>query len=334
VRLADGSLRTMAEARQNYPDFEITRSWNLDPTILPEAGESIADYLRRIGFSETQIAYTRRSWGNANGAPLEQIDALAALQDMEVLPTPGADPAGKQDFRIVEGYNRLHDYLAQGADIRLNTVVTAVRWGETPIRIETRAGETYTAERVLITLPLGVLQADRVQFDPPLPAEKRGAIHALAMGRGLKIAFSFDHAPAPGIEALYTPHNPPMWWSPDPRVWLCFCTGAWYDELIGDGEAAAINRAFAVFKHELNQPDLTYASARLIDWTRDEFALGAYSSTPVGAVGARERLGAPIDDRLFWAGEAAAPQPYAGTVHGAYVTGLRAAQELFAAFDL
>lgn len=334
MRLADGSLRTMAEARRNYPDFDLTRSWQLDPSVHPEPGESIADYLRRIGFTETQIGYARRSWSNATGAPLEQIDALAALQDMEVLPTPGVEPAGKGDFRIPDGYNRLHDYLAQGLDIRLNTVVTAIHWGEAPIRIETRAGTTYTAERLLITLPLGVLQAGRVHFDPPLPAEKRAAIDALAMGRGLKIAFRFDRAPAEGIEALYTPHNPPMWWSPDPTVWLCFCTGAWYDDLMQDGEAAAIERAFAVFKLELDQPALTYAAARLIDWTRDEFALGAYSSTPVGAVGARERLSAPLANRLFWAGEAAAPQPYAGTVHGAYVTGLRAAQELFAAFDL
>lgn len=324
----------MAEARTTHPDFELTRTWQLDPSIQPEVGESIDAYLRRIGFSDDQMAYTRRSWGNANGASLKQIDALAALQDMDVLPTPGADPAGKLDFRIVEGYGRLHEHLAQGLDIRLNTVVTTVHWDETPIRIETRTGETYTAERVLITLPLGVLQADRVTFDPPLPAEKRSAIDALAMGHGLKIAFTFDHAPAEGVEALYTPHNPPMWWSPDPKVWLCFCTGEWYADLIRDGEAAAIDRAFAVFKHELDQPALTYTSARLIDWTNDEFALGAYSSTPVGAVGARERLGAPVDDRLFWAGEAAAPQPYAGTVHGAYVTGLRAARELFAAFDL
>lgn len=334
MRLADGSLRTMAEARRCYPDFDRTRSWDLDPAIQPEPGESILDYLRRIGFTETQIAYARRSWGNANGAPLEQIDALAALQDMEVLPTPGAEPAGKGDFRILEGYNRLHDYLAQGLDIRLNTVVTAIHWGGMPIQIETQAGEIYTADRVLITLPLGVLQADRVRFNPPLPAEKRSAIDALAMGRGLKIAFRFDQPPLAGIEALYTPHNPPMWWSPDPRVWLCFCTGAWYDDLMRDGAAAAIERAFAVFKLELDQPALTYAAARLIDWTHDEFALGAYSSTPVGAVGARERLSAPTENRLFWAGEAAAPQPYAGTVHGAYVTGLRAAQELFAAFDL
>lgn len=333
MRLADGSLRTMTDARTHNPDFDITRSWALDPAILPEPGESIAAYLRRSGFTEQQITYTRRSWGNATGAALEQIDAFAALQDMDVLPTPGAPSAGNGDYRIVEGYNGIHDHLAAGLDIRLETVVTAIDWGADGVTVRTASGANYTASRAVVTLPIGVLQAGRVAFTPPLPADKQAAIAALKMGAGLKIAFTFAEPPAPGVEALYTPGNPPMWWSPDPRVWLCFCTGDWYADLIRDGEAAAIARAIALFRTELNQPALAYTSARLIDWTHDEFALGAYTATPVGAVGAREVLAAPTHDRLFWAGEAAAPQPYAGTVHGAYVTGQAAAQDILAVLD-
>lgn len=325
----------MAEARRLHPDFDLTRSWNLDPTVTPLDGESILAYLQRIGFTDEQITYTRRSWGNATGAALEHIDATAALQDMDVLPTPGVESAGSGDFRVIEGYNRLHEHLAPGLDIRFETVVTAIHWGEaasgSPIRIETRTGDTYTADRIAVTLPLGVLQAGRVMFDPPLPASKQAAIDGLTMGAGLKVVFTFDQPPAPGVEALYTPHNPPMWWSPAPTVWVGFCTGEWYARLMADGADMVLQRAFEVFRTELGQPALTYTDARLIDWAADEFALGAYSCTPVGSLGLREDLAAPLNDRVFWAGEATAPQPYAGTVHGAYVTGLRAAGAILAA---
>jgi monoamine oxidase len=65
-----------------------------------------------------------------------------------------------------------------------------------------------------------------------------------------------------------------------------------------------------------------------VDWVDDPFSAGGYSYVPVGADGQREVLARPIGSQLFFAGEATASAAFASTVHGAYVSGLRAAQEI------
>jgi monoamine oxidase len=123
-----------------------------------------------------------------------------------------------------------------------------------------------------------------------------------------------------------------MWWTPQPdadgeQVWLAFATGDYARDLIARGEAGALAQGLDALCREIGavvQPD----AARWVNWAADPYALGGYSSVPVGAVGMREVLAQPVEDRLFFAGEACAPQPYAATVHGAYHTGRRAAQEI------
>ncbi|MBZ0295244.1 MAG: hypothetical protein K8L99_21955, partial [Anaerolineae bacterium] len=73
VRLADGSWRTMVDARHQYPDFDITRSWLLPDVPVQPEDEDLGSYLRRIGFSEAQLRYTSRSYINATGDRLETV---------------------------------------------------------------------------------------------------------------------------------------------------------------------------------------------------------------------------------------------------------------------
>lgn len=329
----------MAEARQHYPDFDITRSWALEPSMAL-AGESFLDYLRRIGFSSAQIRYVERAWANATAETLANISAIGALEDVGVFPPaghPDLPSAGEGDYRVVEGYDRLIDYLARGLDIRLNTPVSEIHWDEQqPIRVVTRDGAAFEADKVLITLPLGVLKSDQVCFSPELPAWKRAAIQALTMGVGMKIVFKF---PAPimpaGTQAIYADGNPPMWWTMQPyaageQVWTTLATGNWARELLEHDEQGAAEQALATLRRELGRPELEPLDVQVVNWTADEYALGAYSVLPPGAEGMREVLADPIGDRVFWAGEATAPQPWASTVHGAYVTGQRAAREIIA----
>ena len=74
---------------------------------------------------------------------------------------------------------------------------------------------------------------------------------------------------------------------------------------------------------------LSLASAAA-DWKQDPWARGAYSWIPAGALEVPARLAEPVDDTLFFAGEATDTAGYRGTVHGALETGLRAAAELLA----
>jgi monoamine oxidase len=278
------------------------------------------------------LYYVRRALANATGEDMTRISARAARAEMH------DRSAGAGDFRILDGYDCLLDWLAQGLDIRLNTVVQAVGWRGDGVRVQTADGPVYEAARALITLPLGVLQAGDVRFDPPLPASKQAAIDGLLMGPGLKMMYRFDEPVLPAhIGAVYSARSPPMWWSPsfgrgidDFQVWTAFATGPWARELLALGADSALAQGLATLRHEIDQPGITPAAMHLMSWSGEAFTRGGYSVIPPGGVGLRQALAAPVDSRLYWAGEATAPDVWAATVHGAYESGRRAAAEILA----
>jgi monoamine oxidase len=317
----------MADARAQYPDFDITRSWALPRDLPPGEYESLEGYLRRIGFSEAQLHYTRRSFANASGDAPYAISAIAAVEEWT------DTEAGEGDYRITHGYIHMLEHLAHSADVRLNTVVARIVWGDSGVRVETRQGEAFQGEAAIITLPVGVLQSGTVAFEPPLPTEKQATIRALRMGAGMKLVFWFDVPVLPErIGAYYSALNPPMIWSPSPahavrgQVITCFVTGDYARSLQALGETGALDAALHTLKTELGRPDLRPSAARWINWTEDPYALGAYSVVPPGAHHARLALGTPTPP-LFWAGEATVRNAWGATVHGAYVSGRRAAAQ-------
>ena len=99
------------------------------------------------------------------------------------------------------------------------------------------------------------------------------------------------------------------------------------------GEEAAIDHALDSLRRELGRPGLKPLDALLVDWPNDPFAAGGYSYVRPGHRGVRERLAAPTPP-LFWAGEATAPERDAATVHGALLSGERAAQEALGLFGV
>jgi monoamine oxidase len=326
----------MADARAHYPDFDLTRSWELPAVPVLEGDESLESYLTRVGFTDNQLYYTRRSWGNAAGDDISRLSAEVSLVEIN------DESAGSGDYRIMDGYNRLPDALCEGLDVRLNTVVASIRWDQSPIVVTTRSGETFSADRVLVTLPLGVLQAGSVRFVPELPAEKQAAIDSLVMGPALKLVYRFaEPVLPPGIGALYSATNPPMWWSPsfghdnetDSTIMTAFITGDWARELHAQGEEGALEHGFQTLQSELGRELPRPQSAVMVNWIDDPFTLGGYSAAPPGAAKARAALAQSIGERLFWAGEATAPNAWSSTVHGAYASGRRAAAEILVMLD-
>lgn len=326
----------MADARAQFPDFDMTRSWALPDVPVLEGDETLESYLTRVDFTQDQLHYTRRSWGNAAGDDISRLSAAVSLVEMN------DDTAGTGDYRILDGYATLIDALTDGIDIRFNTIVDTIQWEQSPVVVTTRSGETFSADRVLVTLPLGVLKVGNVHFVPPLPAEKQAAIDALVMGPALKLVYRFpEPVLPPGIGALYSATNPPMWWSPsvgresmdDSTVITAFITGDWARELHAQGEEGALEQGFQTLQRELGRELPRPQDAVMVNWIDDPFALGGYSVAPPGAAEARATLAQPVEGRLFWAGEATAPNAWSSTVHGAYESGQRAAAEILVMLD-
>ncbi len=331
IRMEDGAWMTMDQARQVSPGLDVTRSWDLGDVAEPEDQEDLATYLWRIGFSDVQMRYVQRSFANAEGDSMRFLNAKAHAHLFK--DSDGEDDYG--DYRILDGYDSYYQKLAEGLDIRLNTTVRAINWTDR-ISVTTHADETFAGDVAVVTLPVGVLKAGKIAFDPALPRSKSEALDGLQMGPVMKMVYEFDQPILDrSIGAIYAKDNPPMWWSPSlgredgAVVWTAFFTGDYAREMLALGEQAALQEGLNTLRREIAKPDLRYRKARWINWPEDEFALGGYSVCLPGHYAAREKLAKPTPP-LYWAGEASAPHHLTAMVHGAYFTGQRAACEIIA----
>ena len=333
VRLADGRRLTMTEARRLSPAFDLTRSWDL-PAVPARPFESFDRYLRRIGFDDEQLDYVRRSFANAAGESLRHLDAEAMLASIRSLASDGSE-----DHRMLDGYRAIIEALGIGLEIVTETVVTSVVATHDGVSVTASDGRLFEARAAIVTLPLGVLASGDVTFDPPLAHTKGAALAGLGMGPVIKLVYRFaERLTPPEVQAVYAAGRAPMWWSPsagnqtDAVVWTAFVSGDGAVDLLRLGKEGALDHALDSLRRELGRPGLKPLDALLVDWPNDPFAYGGYSYVRPGHFGVREHLAAPTPP-LFWAGEATAVEAHAATVHGAMLSGERAAYEVLSLFE-
>jgi len=251
------------------------------------------------------------------------------------------------------GYQSLLRALGQplhppAVSLRLQATVHGVRWSRGSVAVRARSlGTAFTARaaRAIITLPLGVLQlppsaAGAVRFSPALSA-KRAALQGLASGPVVKLLLrfaepfwesfaggryrdvSFFHAPDARIPTFWTavPARAPLLvaWAGGPRA-RRLAAGA---RPLG-AALASLSELFGRRVDVAAQLQGHYCH----DWQKDPRARGAYSYVTVGGGAARATLAQPLENTLFFAGEATDTQDEAGTVTGALQSGVRAAREV------
>ncbi|NWF63259.1 MAG: FAD-dependent oxidoreductase [Chloroflexi bacterium] len=243
---------------------------------------------------------------------------------------------GGEEVIFPGGYNQITDGLAKSLDIRLGEVVNIVRYGADGVEVETSQGN-YAAAQAVVTLPLGVLKQASVKFEPPLPESKQAAINRLGMGVLNKVYLKFPEVfwDAEVETFSYLGEELGEWGD-----WLSFVPftgepvlmafhggekGFALEELSDDNiVAGAMQTLRVMFGGGIPEPE----GVLITRWGKDPFALGAYSHTPPFASGEdRGALAQPLGNVLFFAGEATSRE-YPGTVHGAYLSGVRAAEEL------
>ena len=289
-----------------------------------------------------------------NAASADRI-SVAALVAME-----GAGAA----FRVLNGYDQVADWLLAGCDpqrvtLRLSVVANEIKWsrGDVEVIAISPAGyslPSFRAERAVITLPLGVLQAPpgapgAVHFNPELK-EKQEAIGKIMMGAVTKIVLrfrerfwernGFTFQPAGGrLPPLGFLHSHdeyfPTWWTHLPvraPILTGWAGGPAAERLALRGEEFVVGRALdslrRLFGLERERLADLLAAWYTRDWQADPYSRGAYSYIPVGGLDAPRLLARPIEDTLFFAGEATDLDGQNGTVNGAMASGQRAAIEI------
>jgi monoamine oxidase len=237
-----------------------------------------------------------------------------------------------EDVIFPNGYEGIINGLARNLTIQTGQIVTAIDYTSTPIRVTTEKG-TFEADRVIITLPLGVLKSGKVQFTPALPAEKTGAISRLGMGVLDKIVMRFprtfwvNNVTRIGrTESEIEYVNIGQFLSTPVLIGLL--AGNFARQLEQGTTQAAVDRAMGDLKAIYGATIPDPLSATFTRWHGDPFTGGSYSLVPPGARQQDyDQLAEPVSGKLYFAGEATESR-YPATVHGAYLSGLREASRI------
>ncbi len=269
---------------------------------------------------------------------------------------------GYRSFRAKNGYQKLIEIFQKrmaSANVNLHTgvVVQTVTWrpGHTEIAAGAANGaQTFHAPRVLITVPLAVMKAPpgdpgAVRFTPPLPGEKMEAQEKLEMGKVIRITMRFrerfwgDISPSgkrnlklSELGFLFSDNDWfPTWWTTMPQKLPIITGGVPFrsaERLSRQTREFVVQTSLMVLGGLLGcdpgKLQELLEEAYFHDWQSDPFSRGAYSYGKVGSDGAQQALASPIENTLFFAGEATDVTGNNGTVHGAIASGYRAAGEI------
>lgn len=284
--------------------------------------ESVADGLAGIADLDNPLV----AWNVTS----ETAGEYAADPDQLSLRWLGSEEQFKgPDVLFPAGYGQLSQHLAKGLDIRLGTEVTRMSHGGDHVRLDTSRGAVI-ADRVIVTVPLGVLKAGTIIFDPPLPETKRDAIKRLGFGLLNKVVLAFDKpfwpesTPMIGLVGNNQPVtdivNGLLFADKPVLVGLRGGQAAWSRESMSDQDAVT------ELTSAIDAPKPV--GSIVTRWGTDQYARGSYSFIAVGSSpDDMHALGEPVSERLLFAGEATNPEWF-GTVHGAYLSGQREADRI------
>jgi monoamine oxidase len=293
---------------------------------------SARDFIERHGYRGrarllAEMVFTAHLPGIA-----DEIGVLGLLEDQILRLHTGSF------HRIVDGYDRFVDHIGRGLDVHRRFPVATVRWALDGVTVTAADGRTRSARAAIVTLPLGVLALRTVEFVPSLPESKRRAFSELVMGPVLKLLLHFSEPFWPAwLTHLGCGTGPVTVYWPAfdgaprrPAVLTAYCTGPRAAHLSerSEDEAVAIVLADLARLFPKADPGRLLLAHQRIDWTTDPFARGGYTFARPGGRGARAGLAAADTPALFWAGAATVTSTIADTVQAAYVSGLRAAEEV------
>jgi monoamine oxidase len=319
-----GALHTPSDVAAHAP--MVAQLVHIEDEIAAYAGPDIsfAEWLDDHGYAgiARHLADIRLAH---SAATTPERASLHAIRD-EIVSTRDI---GGDDHHLVAGYAPITADLATALDIRMQCAVVAVDDVGTHCVVTTAHGEVLSAAHVIVTVPLALLKTGVIAFTPPLPAAKTAAIAALDMHDGAKVVMRFTHQFWDAHASFISLYDPaPVWWtmSAEAPFLLGFFTGprAEYLRDHPDPQEMCLEVLCGVFG-EVARTALV--SCQVMIWSQEVWSGGAYSSTPVGAFGLREALAAP-HGRIHFAGEATALHGQAASVHGAIVSGQRAATEV------
>jgi monoamine oxidase len=289
-----------------------------------------------------------------NAADAEKISVRSLIKDMERSQQIG----GNHTFRLRNGYPALLSWLQtectrNHVEMRTDHAVTQIKYDSDRAVVSGNHFEEnfqIEADVVVVTVPVPLLVPGKtasITFDPELPQTKVDALRSTAFGPVMRVVLVFKEPFWKGMKGkdgrslsklrfLFS-HDPyfPTWWTQHPveaPMLVAWSAGPRAEQFRGWTKQRTVEQALSslagILSVSRGEFEGMLQHASLHDWQADPFSQGAYSYLCVGAADSASELARPIDNNVFFAGEATDMIGDHGTVHGAIASGERAAREI------
>jgi len=259
-----------------------------------------------------------------------------------------------EENRVEGGYSRLIDYMAaeckkSGGEIYTSTIVKEIKWNKGNVEVLTDKGVSYNADMVVVTVPAGVLQESNgqrvIRFTPAIE-KKLGSFETIGYGNAMKVFLQFKKAFwqdeeyvtkfGKGIKELgfiVSDAAIPVWWTQAP-VNAAMLTG-WIggpntDKFLTMSDEEVLNMAIDSIAHifgankEAIQKELK--KGKVANWINNPFEKGGYTYATVEGLKLKGKLDEPVEDTIYFAGEAFFTGAEMGTVEAALASGKKTAE--------
>lgn len=337
-----GQLGMAYNSRISWTDSVLHAAGGVPEAVEAEAEQAIGAYFDRVtaaGEAGQDVAFADylaqgNRWNPMIRRLVAQITSLDP-EDCSTLDYARYDGEGG-DFPVEDGFGTLVARHAAGLSVTLETPVTAIDWSGPGVRVETARG-SLTAEALILAVPVNVLAAGSIRFNPALPANLQQAIHDCPMGVSEKLAMLLDR-PIDGFGHVYgdvidvqgddlAPFN--LHVNPFGRPLLVsHMAGSWGREMerLPDADLLAIAMEALVRAFGGGIRKRVVRTLRT-HWASDPFTLGGYSHAKPGRAESRLAFSEVVGGRIVLAGEHCSI-PFFSTVHGAHLSGLAAAEKV------
>ncbi|PWJ40203.1 flavin monoamine oxidase family protein [Sediminitomix flava] len=302
------SVPELLQAKRFFNSFE-----NYDgPT------ENLKDYLNEKGYMSSESEHLFQGFAAEYGTDLDSLE-IQSLVNEERLWT-----SGEKNYHLKGPMNQIIDFFKQelSDNIILNTEVEKIEYSNDLIKIQCKDSKSFTADSCIISTSLGILKQDKITFSPSLPPPHKNAIEQLGFDRGFKFLLQFSEKfwDKDTREIIGGQIAPLYLFSDQEQPVVCAYMMGKNAKILETSSKAYIERLFVdELNLMFNRRDLGLLIQKSIfhDWGNDPHTLGTYSYAVPHSLKLRENLSKPIENKLFFIGEACNSEGHAATIQGA-----------------
>ena len=318
-----------------YDENVLDTSENAYNNILNSLAGSIDKSFEEVFYDNYPQYKNNRLWSYMLSAFLE-FDTGGDISELSSLDYYDDEEFSGDDIIVTNGYDRIADYLAKGLNIELNKKVTGIDYSASKVLVSTTDQE-FSADYVIVTVPLGVLKNNVVNFTPSLSGNIQNSINNLKMGSVNKFLCVWD-TPFWDTNLQYIGYTPETMGKfnyflnlnkfSESNALMTFAFGDYSKttENMADNEVIdeIMNHLKSIYGSGIPEPTKFLRTK----WVSNEYTFGSYSFATNGTrTSDFSVFEESMNNKLFFAGEITS-KDYRGTVHGAYNSGFRAAEQI------